>query len=293
MTAALLTSQAARSEELEIFRASEAGEEAWVWSDARMKEKMGVFTVTEHNKEGMFGDVFTADRLPYFPEGLLTIEVDQLPMSSTYGIQLIGFSGAEHIDTADLASDEADTGRNGFLLQGHPMAPAVESVAIKLWVGGCEGASMKMNDLVYTINLPEDRVLYRETFREEETFQPEGVLTTADKHGMLLRLKPGNAQGALLHTPMFDLADVATAAISLHDVVDGTVTVQAVLFDADGSYVGSEDVLERIGTGTHTARVADRPWPEGAEQFSLKFWLGGKPSTHATIERVLMLRGGR
>jgi len=80
----------ARAEDLQLFQASQDGEEAWVWGGAKVKLKDGKLLVSLHNSEGAAGDTYVAARFPYFPNGKVGFAVGQVT-AGDYTLQVLGF----------------------------------------------------------------------------------------------------------------------------------------------------------------------------------------------------------
>jgi hypothetical protein len=284
-----LLASLAHAEKLRLFRASETGADAWIWGGARIKEKLGKLLISEHNKRGETGDVFTADRLPYFEDAVIELDVDQV-IAGSYSFQVLGFINEDHKSTIELVTASTDPGRNTFSLKGRNMAEGVNRIAFKFWVGDAEGASMKLNDLVYTLRVDEEKIALDHRFRDKEEWQEENLLIGLTAEGAGLSVLPGKTFGAVLRDQRIERADVDTVIFELDDVSGGDVTLQLVAFDPENNYLESFNAIKKVTSGIHAVRLQDLPFPGNADWFAVKIWLGGGVSAKATLKRILIVK---
>src|ERR1041385_6490092 len=135
----------ANAEEVRLFQASKAGEEAWVWGGARVKRKGDKLVVTLHDKEKGAGDTYVATRFPYLPNGKIELAVSEV-LHGDYTLQVLGFRNNAHVDTAEVVAHSTVPAKKSFLLKDAGLTKAVDEIVLKVWVGGANDAAFVIED---------------------------------------------------------------------------------------------------------------------------------------------------
>lgn len=288
MTIALaLCAACVRADEIVVFSSASAGADAWVWSGARVKQDGDALVITEKNPEAAFGDTFLADRFPYIPEGVVSIDVAD--MAGRYTLQILAFKGAEYLKSLDLVMDSAMKGPQTFRLKDVALPPDTDHVTFKMWAGGLEGASVRLKDLRYVLPVASERILLDKVFDAMSAAEPEQVRWTPGENGATMTLAGEQEYGSVLLPDVVRKPAGGFIMLDLPEVSNCTVTAQLVIFDGNRDYLESKDALVRAGAGFNMARLDAVQWPAGAASFQIKLWLGGKPDCVARIRRIVVL----
>lgn len=286
----LLLDAPVRGESLELFKASTAGADAWVWGDARIKDQDGLLVVTEESNSENYGDVFVSDRFPFLPRATVQLDVVDVPKGN-YTFQVLGFKGQEHVATADLAKSSTESGLRTFTLDELGLPPDVEQIGFKVWVGGVEGATTRIKELSYIADLAHTRVLLDERSENLKTWENESLVLSTDPLGRtVLGLGSDSAYGSILNRQAVDQHDHLILLLGLADVQDGSVSAQLVLFGPDGAYQDSVDAIQHAGAGWHSASLDPLFQTQSASSFRVKLWVGGGASTRIRLNRLLVLQ---
>lgn len=285
---AMLALGNARAEEVSFFKASAAGEEAWSWAGAKVKLREGELQIAEANPAADFGDAFIADRLPYLPNGVITLDVSGVD-AGMYTLQVLGFQGDTHASTAEPVKDKSQPGTARIAVADLGFPAGTETILLKMWVAGAEGASTRLRELSYGAVVDTAAAQLDETFADLARWQPDAgqVALAAIPGGAEMKLQPAvpYASAAL---PV-RVERQAGRLLLLHaPAVNGSVTVQLDVFDAAGEYLGAVDVVKGVGAGWHGALLDRAAWPTGAATYSIKLWLGGNEGASAKLARVLV-----
>ncbi len=278
-------------ESIELFNARTAPEEAWGWSDARIRDKGDRLVVTEINKRGSLGNVFPEHRFPYHPRAEIHLDCREAPIGA-YSFQVMAFAGDTLIGAAEPIKDAASGGRHRFGMAGLALPPETQAVLFKIWVSGAEGASVVLDQLRYTLPVAPADILFDESFDDAGPWTAEHAEIARDGTGVRMTLRDGRAFGNFLIEPLLARRDGAWLLVHTPEVRGGTLTIQLAAFDAGGEYIGSVDALPAVGGGWHGIRLGLVNWPDGAEQFRVKIWLSGAPAASARVDRLLLLDGG-
>lgn len=288
LLALLAVCATARAEDLVFFKASTAGQDVWSWAGARAKMQGGELRLIESNPAGDYGDAFVADRLPYLDGGVILLDVSAVD-SGTYTLQLLGFKGATHASTAEPVKDVAQPGRHEIRLPAPGLAADTDTVMLKLWVGGAEGAVTRVRELTYRAPVNTERALVDDRFADlgAWTVEQDRLALARGPSGAVLQLQgshtfaPASRRGTL---PREQDAIVLVHVVS----TPGTATLQLDTFDAGGAFVGAVDLIKDAGAGWHAAPLSRAAWPGGAASYALKLWVGGNPGSATVIDRIVV-----
>jgi len=285
----LCLAASADANELVLFRASQAGVDAWSWSGARIKAEGDLFKVTENNPDGSYGDVFVADRLPYLKGAVLSFDVVEV-RKGAYTVQLVCFKGEEVLGDVNLTASSLDLGPRSFPLSSQPIPAGTETILVKVWAVDEEGATTLLRDLSYTLTYDEAALLKTVDFSASPGFEPHDVLVSQDMAGTKVALKPGASFGSILLPVTLPYEANSVAVFENGEVVNGNTTLQAVFLNDAGEYISSLDLIRAVGKGIHAAPLSSLQLPAGATQYSLKIWLGGSQGAFAVLKRLSILR---
>lgn len=279
----------AAAEEITFFRSSVAGQDAWSWAGARAKAQGPDLRIVESNPEADYGDAFVADRFPYLDGGVIRLKVSAVE-SGTYTLQVLGFKGLLHASTAEAVKDVARAGDHEVRLPAPGLDADTDTIMLKMWVGGAEGAATRVRELSYSAPVKTEAALLDDRFADVGAWQVEAdrLALTRGPTGAALQL-----QGAHTFAPASRAGTFSrrTDAVLLVHVVSapGTVTAQLDTFDAAGAYLGAVDVIKDAGAGWHAAVLSRAPWPAAAESYALKLWVGGNAGAVTVIDRVMIV----
>lgn len=276
------------AEDLELFRASKLGDSVWVWGGARLKKKGDVFTITEHSQEADYGDVFMADKIPFFKDALVDIVIQNATGAVT--LQALGFKGDDYLGTHDLLSQIAEPGSYSLDFKGAVLPEESERILFKLWIGGEEGATASIRDLVYRLPVKDENILINDRFAKTAQWETQDTLIGVDVAGAKLTLQPGKTFGAILYLPLIPKDENTLLLLDTPVVLNGNISVQVVAFDDIGEYLRSIDVLKEVGAGMHVVDMGAVSWPPQSEQYRIKIWIGGAVNAEALLSRMLLIR---
>jgi hypothetical protein len=286
----LVCGDVAWGESLELFKASASGADAWVWGTARIKEKDGLLAVTEQNDTDSYGDVFVSDRFPFLAGGEVRLDVAQV-VKGDYTFQLLGFKGQENVATVDLIKSATQNGQRAFSLAKAGLPEDVDQIGFKVWVGGGEGATTVLKDLVYVFDLEQTAILLDERMTDKKAWQNESLALTTSPDGRIeLGLNPGSTYGSILHLKRLRKDQHLTLLLGLEEVQAGSVSAQLVVFGADGTYQESLDVIQHAQAGWHGMPLDALLAAELSPAFQIKLWVGGTDATRARVSRVMVLK---
>jgi hypothetical protein len=276
--------------DLLLFKASEAGPDAWAWSQGRIKLRDGVFVAKEYNPSEEWGDVFVADRFPFFPAGEVELDIAAVPVGA-YTLQVLGFKGSTHDDTVALTEDSTITGVQRFRLADAGLDPAVTHVLFKLWLTGAEGATTHLRDLTYRVPDASEHIGQTIDFRTVGAWEAEdGLVMDTGMEGATLTVAASSSFGSILYDDPIERKDSQYLVIELGSLEKGELTVQCIAFDADGRYIASVDAIKTTTAGYHAMPIGGMDWPEGTKSYALKIWLSGTPEvTTAQVRRFFFL----
>lgn len=277
----------ASADEIVVFSSASSGADAWQWSGARAKQDGEVLVIMEKNAEATFGDAFVADRFPYMPEGVVSIDVEDIV--GRYTLQVLAFKGAEYLKSLDLVMNSATKGLQSFRLKDVALPPDTDHVMFKVWAGGLEGASVRLKDLRYALPVAPERILLDKVFDATSAAEPEQVRWMPGENGATMTLAGEQEYGSVLLPDLVRKPAGGFIMLDMPEVSNCTVTAQLVVFDGNRDYLDSKDALVRAGAGFNMARLDAVQWPAGAAHFQVKLWLGGKPDCVARIRRLVVL----
>lgn len=278
-----------RGEQVVFFQAARAGAEAWSWGGAKVKAAGTELRVVEANPEADFGDAFVSDAFPYFSGGEVELSVAAVE-SGTYTLQVLGFKGDAHRSTADVVKDVGTAGTHRIPLPAQGLAADTQSIMLKLWVGGAEGAAMRIKDLVYRATIPSEGAVVDDRFQDSALWTVEAgrVTATPGPAGMQFQLAGSHTFGPAAFSRRLP---VGASEILLHVVsTQGPVTIQLDVFDASGSHLGAIDVLKNVVAGWHRADLGGVTWPTGAATCGIKLWFGGAAGASTVLDRILLIK---
>jgi hypothetical protein len=286
--AAELYVAAGQPEDLEIFRASRRGDDVWAWSKGRAAWRSRRLVVSENNHGGGYGDVYTADRYPYFRGGIVEVDVDEV-LAGQYVVQAMCFKAGQYIDSVTLLHSSTNTGRFTVKLSDLYVPSGTEEIGFKVWVEKAEGASTAFSELFYHVAIDQQQLTFNETFEREGRWETQHLDMRIGGGRAVLVLDEGERLGAVLSEGRWPIRQVGRLLFSVMMVDKGDVSVQAVVFDGDGKYVESVSLLENIGTGFHARGLENVSWPRDADTMLLKIWLSGMDAG-AVFDRVMLTR---
>lgn len=275
-------------EEIELFRASAAGVEAWSWGGAKVKAQGAELRIAEANPDADYGDAYIADRLPYLEGGVVEMDVSAIE-SGRYTLQILGFKGDAHVYTAEPVKDASRAGSQRVQLPAPGLQADTQSLLLKFWVGG-EGSAVRLRELTYRAPVRSEQAVVDERFRDPAAWQVEAdqLAVAAAAPGLRFQLQGAHAFAPAALARPFELA--ADRLLLAHVVsAQGGVTVQVETFDAAGAFAGAVDVLKNIGAGWHAASLGNVAWPSGATRGRVKLWVSGAAGAGATLDRLLVV----
>ncbi len=278
-----------KASEIELFRASQAGEKAWVWDTAQAKQTNGKLLVRLHNAAGDSGNAFIADRFPYFPNEKIEVTVTEVPRGN-YTLQVLGFRKDHPVATANLIDGSVATGRQQFDLKAAGFGKGVDQVMFKVWVGGAKAAAVLLDDLVLTLPLDGFTAALDESFQDAAAWENESLAVSNSPAGLLFTLKPGTSYGSVRGLKRLAQQPGLTLLWNVARADAGDASLQVVAFDSDGKYLTSLDVVKNAQAGWHAAALDSLSWPAGTTSFEIKIWVGGEPSAVVRFGRLLILR---
>jgi hypothetical protein len=287
MAGTLFTS--AGAEEVKLFQAAKAGDEAWVWGSARAKRKDDKVLVSLHEKDAGAGDTYVATRFPYFPNGKVEFAVSKV-LGGDYTLQVLGFRNNAHIDTADLVAHSTAPAAKSFLLKDTGLTNGVDEILLKIWVGGAKDAAVVVDELAYSFPLDGYDVLLDERFQNMESWENESLVLRVTGEGAVLSLKTDTTFGSILLGKRFAKQDGAKLLWNIVRVENGDATLQFVGFDKDGKYVKSVDGVKNVRGGWYAVSFPMPGWPPEVESFQIKLWVGGEPTAAAKFGRLLIVK---
>jgi len=288
MTVGALLLQA-RAEDLQLFQASQDGEEAWVWGGAKVKLKDGKLLVSLHNSEGAAGDTYVAARFPYFPNGKVGFVVGQVT-AGDYTLQVLGFKNNVHVATVPLISHATDAGKKSFTLKDAGLNNEVDEILFKVWVGGATNAAVVFDDLTYSLPLESYTTLFDEHFHKMESWQNESLVLNTTGNEAVITLKPDTTFGSILLPKQFPLQSGMKLLWNIVRIDNGDATLQFVGFDKDGKYVKSMDGAKNVRNGWYVVSLPDPAWPPEVASVQIKLWVGGQAAATARFGRLLVIK---
>lgn len=286
--AVCVSSACALAEDIELFRASKMGDAAWVWGGARLKEKGGQLVIKEHNSDAAYGDVFMADKSPYFKDALVDLNIEDC--SGALTPQAVAFEGDKYLASYDLAAQIAEPGSYTFDFKDSELPAETETILFKFWIGGEEGAYAAIRDLVYRLPITDEDVLIKERFEKKDAWETQDTLLGIAVAGAKLSIQPGKPYGAMLYMPLISKEEGTMLLLDAPMVQNGNISMQLVAFDDIGEYLRSIDVLKEVGPGMHVVDIDKVSWPPQAEQYRVKLWIGGQPNATALLNRLMLIR---
>jgi len=279
----------ASGEDVLLFQASKAGEEAWVWGSARAKRKDNKLVVSLHSTENGAGDTFVANRFPYFPDGKVEFTVGEV-LRGDYSLQILGFRNNTHVETADFVSHKTEPTKKSVLLKDAGFTNAVDEILFKVWVGGAKDAAFTIDELTYSLPLAGQTVLFDERFQNWDAWQNESLAPRVAADGAIIALKPDTTFGSILLRQQFPKQTGLRVLWNITRIDNGDATLQFIGFDKDGHYVKSMDGAKNVRGGWYAMPVPMPGWPAEVESFQIKLWVGGQSTATARFGRLLFVQ---
>ncbi len=288
LAAFVLGSGACRAEEFELYSAAAAGAAAWSADNARIVQKGRTLVITEDNRSGSFGCVFLTKTLPFLPDASLEIDVKQV-VAGNYNVQALAFKGNNHIHTSDIVETSNRPVKQKLPLKFMGFPPETESILVKVWVTDIDGACIRLNDIRYGLDVAPEKIGLDETLIEAAAWKADNCSWTPGADGARITLSPGKNSGSLEREQRVKKPANGLLFLQIPDANGGLLTVQLVVFDAQGNYLESIDALAGIGAGSCSVKLDALKWPEGAAEFSVKLWLNGTANASARVKRLAVL----
>jgi hypothetical protein len=285
-----LTACRAMADEFMLFQSSEAGDKAWAWGQARIKNKEGgVLRITENSPTNDAGDVYVADPFPYLPEGKVTLDVGKVT-AGNYTFQVLCYKNGMYFHTAEPISHLKSTNQHAFTLGTLGLPAQTESVVFKIWVSGAEMASIDVNEFTYSDNIDLSRAQLDDHFLDVTPWMNDTgkVAFVSVDGGARLTVMKGAGFGSVTRTDIFSKQPGQEIIFQVGPAESCTVTLQLNVMDAAGSFLQAIDVVGNSGTGTHGVVLDKVKWPDGASSFGLKIWISGKDEAVALIKRLVV-----
>jgi len=277
------------AEFLDLFKASVEGPEAWTWGGARIEEFAGSFVITEHNKAGGYGDVWITQSFPYLSEGIIAFDVDRV-IRGSYTVQVLAFKGNKHLQTYDLVTKAKSTRAQRFDLSSIDFREGTDTLLFKIWVVDAQRASIRLKEFIYGLSYRPDDVLFDERFQDAMHWVMDSMAFTALDQGASLEVSEDVSLASMesVERILYHEKD----RILFHaDMIDkGRMSVQLVVFDGEGNYLGSVDLIKEVESGWHSARLNEIAWPSLGRQYALKLWLSGGSDAHAKVSRLMVIK---
>ena len=277
------------AEEIELFRASKAGDKAWVWDSAQAKLVDGKLLLRLKDGAGESGNAYVADRFPYFPNARVAVAVAEV-RKGDYTIQILGFSNNQHVAHANLVANSTETGKRQFELKTAGLAPGIDQVMLKVWVGGASDAAVVLDELAFTLPLDGFVAEMDERFEHLSLWDNESLVVTNSETGPVISLKPGTSYGSIRCLHRIKKSDGMTVLFNIARAESADATLQVVAFDKDGTYLKSLDALKNIREGWHSTSLNLPGLPPETAEFEFKLWVGGAASATMRLGRLLVIR---
>lgn len=274
----------AGADELNFFTATSAGEEAWSWGGAKIRKEAGGWRVTESDPAADYGDVYVADRFPYFPQGVIKLDVTRVE-KGFYTLQLVAFHGDQAIGHVEPIRDWAGTGLKTVELSQLQLPAGTESILIKLWAAGAEGATFVLRELLYSTQLDMESPPLFDRFLDAAAWKSDGAVELSKGR---VSLAPGSEHGALASAARMPVDPRCDLVFRIAEISNARMTVQLEFFDAAGQFKGPVDVVESVGAGYHGCRLSRVPIPEGSATFGIKLWFSGGTNSYAVLDRLIV-----
>ena len=285
----ILCATLARAEELVFFSAATAGADVWSWGQGQITQQEGTLLVREKNNGGSYGDVYTSDRCPYLPEGLLELDVGRV-ISGKYTLQVLAFQGESLITSIDVIKNSIQAGKQTVHIGAVGLPAQTEGLLFKLWVTDEEGASLELKDLRYTMPFATDRVLLDRKIGITTPCSTEKATWQALSTGGTITLNTNESYGAALFEEPIKKAYEGTLMIHATAVKNGVLTVQFCALDVNGAFLSAVDVIKRVPGGWQKATLSTVQWPAETDSFQVKVWLEGSEGASATINEFVILK---
>ena len=281
----LLVSFTGWAEDVNVFSAAESGPDAWTWEGARLTAE-GVNLMLAKDK-GDSCSVVLGDRFTYLPEGVVEFNVDRV-VSGTYSIQVLAFKGDEYLGAVDLVKDSMFAGTKTMPAAKLNLPAETQFITFKLWISKDMGSSILFKDIRYYVPVTQTGLLYNLAVGTTTSGLVEQAVWTPGEKGGRLALVPGAPVGSIVFPEMIAKPAKGKLLIKASAVENGTLTIHVCAFDADGNYLDSLEVIKRAISGM-SADLGSIQWPERAERFQVKVWLGGGTGAAAVIQRIMVI----
>jgi hypothetical protein len=281
-----LAGMAATADEVVLFSAANAGPDAWSWEGARLTGQENGLILSKDKGENC--SVVLEDRFALVPGAQIQFDVQKV-VAGSYALQVLAFKGTTYLGSIDLVKDSAEVGAKAFELGKLALPADTETITFKLWISKDLGSAVQIKDLTYSLLVTPEQVVYDKFVGTSTAVQTDQAVWTPGEQGGKLALNAGVPHGSIVFTDQIQKPVGGTLLIQVSDLKNGTLTVQACAFNANGEYLSSIDLMKR-GTASLSMNLASVPWPEGAATFQIKLWLGGSPDTSAVISRLLVLK---
>ncbi len=290
---AIISTGPLQAEDFVLFKASQAGDEAWTWGAARIKAREGgVLRITENSPTNDAGDVVVSDQFPYMPGGKVFFDVGRVT-AGNYTLQILCFKGGAYFHTAEPVSHIKSTNQHAFTLGTLGLPADTESIMFKIWVSGAELASIDVNELMFVDNIDLTGADIDEHFETVERWTPDAdkiQVVAEDGAGARLTVKAGAGFGSITMVDAVSIQPGQEILFKVGEAKSARVTLQLNLLDAMGEFIEARDVISNVGPGMHGLRLDGQKWPAGASSIRPKIWISGKDDANALIERLVVFK---
>jgi hypothetical protein len=276
------------AEEIELFRASKAGSEVWVWESAQVKKADAKLRVSLQDSAAEAGNAFIADRFPFFPNARVELAVADV-LRGNYTLQALGFSNRQHVATANLASQSTETGRRQFALKNAGFGPGIDEMMLKIWVGNAKDPVVVLDDLALILPLDGWNAEMDDRFKDATGWDNETLLITNTAEGAVFALLEGTSYGSARGVKRLQKRNGLVAVWNIERAENGDATLQVMGFGPTGEYLKSVDLVKNARAGWYAAPIGPGLPPE-TTSFEFKLWAGGAPNARLKFGRLLVLR---
>lgn len=283
----MLTCAAAQAGQIELFNAADSGVNPWIWEGARMKPRGKGFMLTGDRKNNGGDSAHLAQHLMYFKQGQVIVDVKQV-QNGHFTFQILCFKGDKYLTALNVIRKSQKRGREVFNLEALDIPEETDHVAFKVWVS--QGTPrIRLNNIRYVLDAPDAAILFAQSLGTLADCTTENLVARPDSNMALIELLPSQSTGNILYPWKINLEDhMGTLILQTGEIENGTVSLQACIFDRNGTYIQSVSLLEHLST-TGAVDLSKVTWPEQAHSIQFKIWLGGAGNCSAQLKQLLII----